>query len=43
METPLDMTPPDGWNSNTPRLFWKEMRWSRIPLVMVLTLRGFVP
>lgn len=39
---PFGHDPPDGWNSNTLRLFWTDMRWSRIPLVMVLTLRGFV-
>lgn len=33
---PFGQDPPDGWSRNTARLLWKEMRWSRTPLVVVL-------
>lgn len=33
---PFGQDLPDGWSRNTPKLLWKEMRWSRTSLVMVL-------
>lgn len=36
---PFGHDPTNGWSRSTLRPFWKEMRWSRTPLVMVQDLQ----